>query len=271
MFEITTATFDEMEFILSLAKAEGWNPGLEDARAFYSADPKAFFIGKIDGKKIGCISAVAYNGFAFLGFYIVLPEYRRQGYGHKLWHHALDYAGNRLTGLDGVVAQQSNYAKSGFKYAYTHKRFVGQPLERFPSSLTEHIPFETLKEYDRSVFGYDRSAFLKPWLRAICLGKMEQGLLVGMGVMRRCEKGYKIGPLFADHLEVAKEIYQGLCSKASDGPIYIDVPEINKEAMELVEFFNLKSASFETGRMYNQNPPKQPLHKVFGVTTLELG
>ena len=38
-FEIRTMTGAELDFAIDLAAAEGWNPGLHDADAFYAADP----------------------------------------------------------------------------------------------------------------------------------------------------------------------------------------------------------------------------------------
>ena len=53
--------------------------GLSDA-AFFDADPKGFFIGKLNGEKISCISAVKYGDFRFIGLYIVKEPFRGKGY-----------------------------------------------------------------------------------------------------------------------------------------------------------------------------------------------
>ena len=76
----------ELALALEWAAAEGWNPGLDDAKCFYAADPNGFFLGELDGKPVGCISAVAYdNAYGFLGLYMVAPDYR----GKRLWPQAL--------------------------------------------------------------------------------------------------------------------------------------------------------------------------------------
>jgi len=88
---------------------EGWNPGIHDGEAFRGADPEGFLIGEIDGKPIGSVSAVRYRErFGFLGFYIVKPEWRGQGYGIQLWRAGLDHLQGRVLGLDGVIAQIDN-------------------------------------------------------------------------------------------------------------------------------------------------------------------
>jgi hypothetical protein len=36
----------DLALALEWAAAEGWNPGLHDARCFYAADPQGFLIGE---------------------------------------------------------------------------------------------------------------------------------------------------------------------------------------------------------------------------------
>src|SRR6478735_3690618 len=91
---------DEIALAADWAAAEGWNPGL-------------------DGAPAATISCVNYDErFAFLGFYIVRRDVRGRGYGLRMWNAAIAHAPARTIGLDGVVAQQENYRKSGFQLAY---------------------------------------------------------------------------------------------------------------------------------------------------------
>ena len=111
---IGTATRAELDLMVEWAAGEGWNPGLADADCFHAADPAGFLVGRLDGEPVGCISVVTYEpAFAFLGFYIVKPEHRGQGYGLRLWQAGMARLENRVVGLDGVIAQQDNYKKIG--------------------------------------------------------------------------------------------------------------------------------------------------------------
>jgi GNAT superfamily N-acetyltransferase len=123
---IRTMRPDEIAIAVDWAAAEGWNPGLADAACFATVDPEGFLIGELDGDPAAVVSCVNYDArFAFLGFYIVREDVRGRGYGLRIWNAAIAYAGARVIGLDGVVAQQENYKKSGFALAYANVRYGG--------------------------------------------------------------------------------------------------------------------------------------------------
>ena len=125
-YVIRQMTKSDLDLAISWAATEGWNPGLHDCDVFYNTDPQGFFMGFLDGKPISCISAVSYGkDFGFIGFYIVHEKYRNMGYGIKIWNKAINYLKNKNIGIDGVVTQQENYKKSGFKLIYRNIRYQG--------------------------------------------------------------------------------------------------------------------------------------------------
>lgn len=278
-YTIRTMTRQEVDIAVEWAAKEGWNPGLQDADSFYAADPNGFLIGLLDGEPIACISAVRYgDSFGFIGFYIVQPDHRGQGYGIQIWNAAIEYLKGRNVGLDGVLVQQENYKKSGFELAYSNIRFEGKSENAFPQNGSlvelEKLPFEQIEAYDRAFFPDNRSAFLQSWLsqsESQGFGIVEENQLKGYGVIRKCRSGYKIGPLFADNAELAEVLLLALTSKIPAGaPFYLDVPEVNKEAVALAEKYNMTRV-FETARMYTESRPSIDLKRLFGVTTFELG
>jgi GNAT superfamily N-acetyltransferase len=148
-YTIKTMDRKEVDIAIEWAAKEGWNPGLHDAECYYTADPTGFLIGFLDEEPIATISAINYcKSFGFLGFYIVRPEYRGKGYGIQIWNAGLKYLKGRNIGLDGVVAQQDNYKKSGFKPAYSNIRYEGHgggvPPENADIVNLSTLPFETI-------------------------------------------------------------------------------------------------------------------------------
>jgi len=271
-------TKSDLDIAISWAATEGWNPGLHDRDAFYNTDPKGFFIGFLDGKPISCISAVSYGkDFGFIGFYIVHSDHRNKGYGIKIWDKAINYLKTQNIGLDGVVAQQENYKKSGFKLAYKNIRYqgIGKQYEINSNNIVKLnlISFKELVQYDKKFFPVPRPQFLENWItehESLALGFLANNKLTGYGVIRRCIAGYKIGPLFADDKIVAEKLFKSLNNFVVGSQIFLDIPEVNKEALELVGEYKMKPM-FETARMYTKKPPIINLNKVFGVTTFELG
>jgi len=272
-------TRQELDIAVAWAAAEGWNPGLHDADCFYAADPNGFLIGLAGDEPIATISAVKYgDSFGFVGFYIVKPEYRGRGFGIQIWDAGLAYLKGRTVGLDGVIAQQGNYKKSGFILAYRNIRYEGTgggkvstDSEIFPLST---IPFEELCAYDKPFFPDNRMQFLKRWIEqphSNALGFVRNGKLEGYAVMRVCRSGYKVGPLFADSPERAERLFCALKAYCPErAPIFLDTPSVNAAAMDLAQRHNMIPA-FETARMYTGQSPDLPLERLFGVTTFELG
>jgi ribosomal protein S18 acetylase RimI-like enzyme len=277
-FRIQVMRREELALAVDLAAAEGWNPGMNDADCFFAADSNGFLIGELAGKAVGCISAVSYAGrFGFLGLYIVMPAYRRCGFGIQLWQAALGRLQGHNIGLDGVLAQQGNYAKSGFRLAYRNVRYRGhaQPAD-LPASVVPaaDVGFAAVREYDRRIFPEPRDSFLRTWLvqpAAGAFAAISNGRLAGYAVVRKCRDGWKIGPLAADDVGVARQLYNAASAHAAVGDaMFLDVPEINSAAQELVRELGLAPV-FETARMYTGPNPHVDTSKLFGVTTFELG
>ena len=274
-----TMSRDEVALAIEWAAHEAWNPGLHDADTFPAADPQGFFVGTLEGEPVASISVVKYDpGFAFLGLYIVRPEWRGRGLGWALWQHGMASAGGRQVGLDGVVAQQPNYRKSGFELAWRNMRYEGRGGTPAPDDARvvdlARVPFAAVCAYDNAYFPAERTAFLRAWLTqpdAAARGWIEDGRLQGYGLVRRCRSGWKIGPLFAERERIAECLFLALCSRAgAEEPVYLDLPEANAPAVALAQRHHMRMV-FETARMYTGRPPAVAMHGLYGVTTFELG
>ncbi len=266
----------ELDFALDWAASEGWNPGLHDAQCFYAADPQGFFLAELGGEPIGSISAAAYDAhYGFIGLYIVRPQYRGRGFGLRLWDAAMRHLQGRNIGLDGVIALQEKYAKSGFKFAFRNIRHRCEGGGAEPSGLTDlsSASFDEIARYDATVFPASRLNFLQRWIaqpQATALGFFEGRRLNGYGVLRACRSGFKIGPLFADDPQIADALFLGLAARAPGQPVILDTPETNAAAIALAKRHGMAPV-FETARMYTQGPPQGRMDHCFGVTTFELG
>lgn len=279
MLEIRTAALEDMAVFLDWAADEGWNPGFDDAFPFHHADPDGFFIGYADARPVAAISVVCSgDNHAFLGFYICHPLYRGRGFGMALWQQGLRHAGSRTVGLDGVVAQQGNYAKSGFALAWNNVRYGGTlaagPREESGIREVRAADLPALVAYDALHYGARRENFLLSWFSGASTRQSyisgSGGTVSGYCTVRRCRRGVKIGPLFAGSREVADALLSRAGQFAGGAEVFLDVPLVNAAAVTLAEERKLVP-QFETARMYRGQAPSLPLNSIFGVTTFELG
>ncbi|MFI6346866.1 GNAT family N-acetyltransferase [Streptomyces sp. NPDC050560] len=275
---IDRATPGDWAVITGWAADEGWNPGLTDATAFFAQDPDGFLIGRIDGSPVSAISLVHYgDDYAFLGHYLVRPDLRGRGLGIATWKAAIARAKDRTIGLDGVVAQQHNYRRSGFSPAHRTHRYTG-PAPRYVPTPEGVVPAatvdrDTLLAYDGACWPADRPRFLDQWLTAPghrALARLDGTTLTGFGVIRPARDSYRVGPLFADTPDDARALLDGLTAGTGRSGIALDVPDSHPEATALATGLGL-TPTFETARMYTG--PVRPVaeDRVYAVTTLELG
>ncbi|MGW7269260.1 GNAT family N-acetyltransferase [Streptomyces sp. NPDC054864] len=275
---ISRATLDDWQVVSGWAADEGWNPGLRDGPSFFAQDPDGFFLGRIDGEPASAISIVNYSEvYAFLGFYLVRPDLRGHGHGIATWRTALAHAGRRTVGLDGVVAQQDNYRRSGFELAHRTIRYVGSVPGDVTTSArilpVEAAGLRAITAYDAASYPADRPRFLESWLTAPghrALARIVDGRVTGYGVLRPAQGALRIGPLFADTRADAEELFDALTADAGGAPVIIDVPETQPHAVALAETRGMKP-TFPTARMYTGPVRELAEERVFGVTTLELG
>ncbi|MGG7567098.1 GNAT family N-acetyltransferase [Rhodovulum sp. DZ06] len=273
---LRTAAPDEVARMLDWAAAEGWNPGLEDAAAFRAADPDGFFVAEAGGEIVAAISVVNHGpGFAFLGLYLCVPERRGQGIGYALWTHALAHAEGRTVGLDGVEAQQGNYATSGFVRTGATTRWEGTA----PAATDPRIrdmgagDAPALAALDEAANGVARPRFLAAWLAP---SETRRTLVLdgphgpaGFATARLCREGAKVGPVIAPDAAAALALTAAAARAVGAARIAVDLPAQAGEFAGLLKAAGF-APGFTTARMYKGPAPRTGpgLH---AIATMELG
>lgn len=269
MITFRNATLDDLKQVLGWARDEGWNPGLDDAPAFHTADPDGFFVA-VDGlTPVAAISVVNHTDtFAFLGLYIVRPSYRGKGIGYGLWSHAIQHAQGRTIGLDGVPEQQDNYAASGFAHAGGTTRYAGSVLAEASDELrlAEPSDVDTLIAQEAAYSGVAKPRYLSAWFQNTENRKTYLGA-EGFFTVRKCQDGSKIGPLVAARVEAAHSMIQHAATVFGTS-LVIDVPETSEALATLCSTLAL-APGFETARMY-RGPAPVATPGLYAVTSLEL-
>ncbi len=265
----------DLEAVLDWAAEEGWNPGLEDAEAFFAADPGGFFLAEEDDRPVAAISVVNHSAaFAFLGLYLCLASHRGRGIGYGLWRHAIAHAADRVIGLDGVPEQQGNYLRSGFAQAGETVRYGGELRGQREAGIrpAAEADLPALIALEAGASGAAKPAFMTAWFaeretRRTFVHEGGGGI-TGSVTIRRCRRGAKIGPLVAPDVEAAVAL---LCHAAAEmGPeVIVDLPGGSDGLAERCLAMGL-APGFRTARMYRGTPPPRG-DAVYSVGTLELG
>ncbi|NBB97411.1 MAG: GNAT family N-acetyltransferase [Alphaproteobacteria bacterium] len=268
-----TATVTEVGTLLDWAAQEGWNPGLDDAAPFHAADPHGFFVAETQGQPVAGISVVNHDGStAFLGLYLCLPDWRGRGIGLRLWHHALTHAGARRVLLDGVAAQQANYAKSGFRKIGETRRWRGDlPPARHDDIRTIHpADIPALVALDAAVQGYSRDRFMQAWLYPTATRRSVMTADgTGFATARLCHDGCKIGPVIAPDADTALRLSASAAQVLGTRRATIDVPADQAGFAAGLQGLAFQT-SFATARMVRGTVPTLLPHG-HATATLELG
>jgi len=274
----------DLERVLDWAAAEGWNPGLEDAAAFLPVDPAGFLIhrglggaeARAERPPAAAVSVVNHTAdLAFLGLYICHPDWRGQGLGWATWTAGLAHAGARSVGLDGVPAQQENYARSGFVATGRTLRHGGRIAPAHGQARCVAPPEQAaLLARDRRLCGVARSRYLERWFRDSATRRTlileTGGALQGYGTIRRCRSGAKIGPFWAMDGGAARRLLGALAAVFDAPHCQIDIPDHAVEMTRLAEDLGLVP-EFETARMYRGTPPDAQTGGYQAIVTMELG
>lgn len=267
----------DLDVAVEWAAAEGWNPGVEDAEAFYAIDPGGFLMGWLGSVPVAAISVVRHSpAYGFLGFYLCDPAFRGQGHGLALWQAGMAHLGDCTVGLDGVVAQQQNYRRSGFRLAHQTQRYEGKVAGcKHPGvepAGSGDLP--ALLALDHAIQGGAREAYMTEWFKQTqtrqTLVMRGVGRIIAAGTIRACRSGHKVAPLYAPDIESACALVESLVVLAGAGRIAIDVPDPNTPGVSLVGRFGLRP-SFACARMYNGDLPDRDVGRIFAETSFELG
>ena len=274
----------------------GDRPAIDDIDCFLAFDSKVLCVGELDGKPIGVASVFKYDdGYRHGGGYYIEKEYRRHGYGIQLFNHVVEES--------KPIANISCYIHSP-KIAELYKKYFGS-AEIFFSVETHDInsvialnklqgisrdsrchikkasdvDFETLFNYDKLIFGYNCKKFLYRWLFSpashSCVALNNDGSVVGYIVLRKSmvpDKGYKIGPLFCENIDVGKDLIQSVLETISkddtSSSILIRCPiDKNPHVRELLTFLHGTMVDEYTFLSTN-GQPKGCIDKWFAVTSI---
>ncbi|KAJ3021895.1 hypothetical protein HKX48_007476 [Thoreauomyces humboldtii] len=285
-YSIRQATPDDLSWVKQQTDDLQWNQGKHDIPTIFATDAPGFLIAHLsDGQPVGCIVGASHaeEKFGFIGLYIVVREHRGKGVGVALWNRAMERFAEYVTvELDGVVAHEATYRKGGFETVHRDLRYKGVTFPA-PESVSggmaivplTTVPLSDLVVFDARYFPVPRQRFLEAWVQApeaFGLVAVDDGRILGFGVIRPARTGFRIGPLFAELESVARSLLLALADSRTDkeSPVFLDTPDVNKVACGLLERSGMVVVS-ECARMYKGSPAKVDISGIYATTSLAIG
>jgi GNAT superfamily N-acetyltransferase len=294
----STSNEEELKEVMSWAADEGWNVGKNDAQAYYKAFPTGCKLLLKDNIPIGAIFVADFSAeFTFIGLFVVKKEYRGMGYGKELWNEAMRHIESGNGGLYAVPMQIERYMASGFNSVCKIQRWSTiAPSFSGSSSIKKSNNEENEKESIlplskaniKSICNYDATMFPSRYSLLKAMIKMQDtfGFVIrksntisGYGLIRRCQTGFRIGPLYASDFGFAKELTIKLMEKiaGSQEPIIFDTPPPSQNHFIglFADFFNLqRNTEDDTEEMFKGKAPKEideAIKETYAICSLELG
>lgn len=231
------------------------------------------------------------NRTGWIGFFIVNSEYRLQRLGAALFEVAMaSYKGGepmQYIGLDAVGEQVKTYGRRGFVETGRIKLFMRDsprtiPVKALPNDIqTDQVELLDIKDVDANELarldlahtGLDRPAlwkdglFGRPDTYGYAVRSKASKELEGCVVVRKCEQGYRFGPLIAGSVDQATVLLEKAMSHQSCQPSETDsfVAEVfgpNAESTEPFTRLGWAWANVDYHRMWHDN--KQPKEQMEG-------
>jgi hypothetical protein len=230
--------------------------------------------GSTSDRPEGCIVPFVFdNSTGWVGFFILNESFRGFGYGGALFKALLQYfegAGTRHIGLDGVAEQKATYERRGFVEKGMVRLMTRNDTKNVPqteASLWEGekiIPIrdvarEKLVENDLLYSGFERrrlwtdeALFRRNDVSGVAVVKGPDEVLEGWTLIRKCEHGYRIGPVYAHCDEVASLVLHAAMKtlEGQDGSLVAEAWMGNPDGVKIFENLGWKWAGIDYHRMW---------------------
>jgi len=240
---------DAREFVLwwKFMKQLKWNRGFWDLETWMHPTVECnmlLLIEKASNKIIGHVGAAIYdNSVGWIYAFVIAEKYRGKGLGRPLFKAAqtvLEKCEVQTIGLDGVPMQKGTYERRGFVASTQGEVLIldrplvaKQPLPGNaidPSHIVLNIfdiPLPLLVQHELKYTGFQRSRL---WNRGNLFDRIDvEGFAVvtrddpqtvddirAWVLLRRCEEGSRIGPLYADDVASARTALAKVMEAADD-------------------------------------------------------
>ena len=259
---LTAADVEAADVVLKAAYG-GNESRAATLRRFLTLDAGGWRVAMDGNTILGCVGAIDYDRFAYVGMMAVRPDAQGRGIGRALMEDVLAWIGRRGTAsvlLDATPAGAPLYTSLGFEdeddvCLYTRADAAG-PTARPDNAITLGADdVEGIRRLDAPIFGADRQRLLGLWLAAFpgrAFGVHDQGgELSGFAIAQE----NRIGPWVARDAAFAELLLLAALSlRFSDAPSVIS-PGANRAAREVLARYGFAQTG---GTRHMRRGPRVP-------------
>ena len=300
-FVIRRATsLDDLQWVIKMATEVGFLPREKEAECYFSAGlTPYFYIGELNGKRVGCASLVKHGESVAIGsFYIVAKPYRGSGFGKRMYNFCLSCKNQCNIQTFSLTHLVDYHVKNGFKpgwslksYEFTASRAVeGLASCQLPPSVEQILPasqvdFEKLFAYSADMLGSSQTCklLLAAWLchlqesswAAIDKNGEVVGYLIMSETIRFPKEGYFIAPLYANSAAIARSLLKVAvkfaCGKNPRNILLVEAPvHFNPDGVSILENEIGAKSIMDMIFMVNQETPCKCLSKVYSFACVDV-
>ena len=297
-FVIRHATsLDDLQWVMRMAAEEGFTPREKEAECYFTAGlTPYFYIGELNGEKIGCISHVRHGESVVVGsYYIIATPYRGTGFGREILDYSWADCDKCNIQTFSLMYLKDHHQKRGLQPGWMVKVYkitascAVQDLAscRLPPSV-EILPanqadFEKLFAYSANMLGTSQTckSLLAAWLchlqESSWVAIDNKGEVVGYLMMSKTincfpEDGSIIAPFYADSAPIARSLLKVAVEFASaSNPRHIIAMETpvdyNPEFVSILEKEIGARCTCDVIHMAKEVIPSTCLSKVFSIAS----
>lgn len=231
-----------------------------------------------DGRPQGCVIVYKFsNSTGWLSFFVTTASYRGYGLGRELFRAGMDYFhkfGTEYIGLDSVAEQRGTYGRRGFvetdlvaiceRHDVKDIPFANGALREGEKIVDlKNLSLDELAKSDFAHCGLERTRL---WTTEALFHRRDAaGLAVvdqhdtlkGWVLIRRCELGYRFGPVYAERKDVASLLLHAAMESLEDkdASLIAEAWHSNKDAVPTFERLGWKWTSTFHRMWYNRRVP----------------
>ena len=283
MLELRNMELSDMDGLMKLKNAEGWNQLEKDWALLIQYKEAVNLVALMENRIVGSVTALNYaNTVAWIGLMLVEKKYRGRGIGKSLMLAVLDKLDNCASiKLDATPAGRPLYRKLGFKEEYTLYRMINPLLSSIKPGENcmepERMRLDDIPDvaaFDKEVFGADRTELITGLYEAcpaLAWLIRENREVAGFCLGRPGQNFTQLGPVHARSDVLAESLILSAINHIQGQSVVVDIPADQCRLRHWLEILGFKTQRpFE--RMYlSENPHPGRIDSVYLIAGPELG